>query len=57
MRTWSKPELIVVARNRPEEHVLGGCKDGIQGSGAVKTASDCFFVDSYCFECTQAVLS
>lgn len=26
MKTWSKPELTVLVRSRPEEAVLTGCK-------------------------------
>ena len=25
-KTWSKPELIVLVRGKPEEAVLGACK-------------------------------
>ncbi len=25
-RDWTKPQLLVIARNRPEERVLGTCK-------------------------------
>ena len=27
-KEWTEPELIVLVRNKPEEAVLGGCKDG-----------------------------
>lgn len=27
-KVWKKPELIIVARSRPEERILGGCKSG-----------------------------
>ena len=27
-RTWQKPELVVLVRNRPEEGVLATCKSG-----------------------------
>ena len=27
-RAWSRPELIVLVRGRPEEAVLTACKDG-----------------------------
>ena len=32
-RAWSKPQLIVIRRGRPEEAVLGTCKafDGTNG--------------------------
>jgi hypothetical protein len=31
-KTWQKPKLIILARGRPEESVLLGCK--MSGSGA-----------------------
>jgi hypothetical protein len=35
MKKWSKPELIVLARSRPEEAVLNGCKSWTEpGPGA-----------------------
>jgi hypothetical protein len=27
-KIWEKPELVVLARSRPEENVLGFCKTG-----------------------------
>ena len=42
MIKWEKPKLIVLARGRPEEAVLGTCKNatgtGPGGSGCVWTA-------------------
>jgi hypothetical protein len=33
-KEWFRPELIVLARNKPEEAVLNGCKfDSAQGPG------------------------
>lgn len=26
-KTWLKPELVILVRGRPEEYVLGACKD------------------------------
>jgi hypothetical protein len=26
-KTWLKPELVILIRGRPEEYVLGACKD------------------------------
>ncbi len=26
-KTWQKPKLVVLVRGRPEEYVLGPCKD------------------------------
>ena len=31
-KSWSEPELIVLVRGKPEEEVLGVCKDG-SGNG------------------------
>ena len=28
-KTWEKPRLICLVRNRPEEAVLQACKDGL----------------------------
>ena len=40
MKTWEKPQLIVLLRNKPEEAVLYACKNwGL--SGANSDASDC----------------
>jgi hypothetical protein len=30
---WGKPKLIVLTRGKPEERVLGSCKDGTDYSG------------------------
>ncbi len=38
-RAWTKPELIVLVRNKPEERVLGTCK-GVGGGPGTDT-SDC----------------
>jgi hypothetical protein len=42
-RVWSRPELIVLVRNRPEESVLGGCKNHGEGtfSGPSNQDSQC----------------
>ncbi len=31
MKTWEKPKLIVLVRNKPEEAVLGWCKGEAHG--------------------------
>jgi hypothetical protein len=39
-KTWTKPELIIVVRTRPEEAVLDLCKTGGQsGQGYTKRCS------------------
>ena len=32
-KPWSRPELIILTRNKPEENVLGACKNVIGGVG------------------------
>jgi len=32
-KEWVAPELIVLVRSKPEEAVLGACKDGGVGGG------------------------
>lgn len=41
-RQWSKPELIVLVRGKPEEAVLTGCKV-IGGSGYHGTNNSCLW--------------
>ena len=55
MKTWQKPQLIVLVRNRPEEAILAACKSnstgtdpesvnmGCWGVGAPPLASFCTF--------------
>ena len=49
-RAWSKPELIVLVRGKPEEAVLSTCKGGsTQGYNALYRAcvafgTDCLYV-------------
>lgn len=33
---WSRPELIVLVRGRPEEAVLTGCKLDLASTGPIK---------------------
>ena len=37
-RAWSKPELIVLVRGKPEEAVLGACKT--TGTGTASHSDD-----------------
>jgi hypothetical protein len=40
-KQWSRPELTVLTRNRPEEAVLNGCKvEDLNGPGANNCTSD-----------------
>ena len=39
-RQWSKPQLIVLGRGKPEENVLAGCKNPtVNGSGGKKCSN------------------
>jgi len=40
MKTWEKPKLIVLVRNKPEEAVLDVCKHAV-GSGAFNMNNGC----------------
>jgi hypothetical protein len=48
-QSWEKPQLIILARNKPEESVLWGCKGttyaGI-GSGAERATGGCYYIDT-----------
>jgi hypothetical protein len=52
MKTWSKPELIVLVRGKPEESVLAGCKFLGSGSGSDGRNSSCEKIgcNPACFE-------
>ena len=39
--TWTKPELVVIVRGRPEESVMGGCKSGVAGGAKGADESAC----------------
>jgi hypothetical protein len=40
-KAWTKPELTVLARNKPEEQVLSGCKVTSASVGSGNGASNC----------------
>jgi hypothetical protein len=44
MKKWSKPELIVLARSRPEEAVLAACKNSSE-AGPGYTYSGCVLLN------------
>ncbi len=45
------PTLMVIARNRPEEMVLYGCKLEVFEVGSATERSGCFTVEADCFFC------
>lgn len=50
MKVWEKPQLVVLTRSRPEEAVLGWCKQYHVGSGP-GTAFLGFACDSVSYPC------
>ncbi len=48
-KEWSRPELTVLTRNKPEEAVLGNCK-GVGGSGYDSAYGSCMY-DLACNDC------
>ena len=40
-KTWSKPELIVLVRGKPEEAVLVACKGFVQTTGDSTSNNSC----------------
>jgi hypothetical protein len=45
---WSRPQLIVLGRGRPEESVLSGCKNFCH-AGPASTRGGCFAKKQQCF--------
>jgi hypothetical protein len=54
MKTWQKPQLIVLVRSKPEEAILQACK-GV-GSGPYDYDQGCTAVPvcGYCDQTTQS---
>jgi len=50
MKTWEKPELVVLTRSKPEEAVLGFCKQYRVDTGPDTTYAG-FGCDSYIGAC------
>ena len=48
IKKWEKPQLIVLARGRPEEAVLGGCKSALNGPGPLGTNCEATEPGVYC---------
>jgi hypothetical protein len=45
MDKWSKPELVVLVRSKPEEAVLGGCKVTAELGGPGATFASCVLLN------------
>ena len=60
MKVWEKPQLVVLTRSKPEEAVLGYCKEagvGV-GPGVGYLAISCLFASSYvCEDCSAYTIS
>jgi len=60
MKVWEKPQLVVLTRSKPEEAVLGWCKESIVGAGPAVAylALGCLVLSSYaCGECSAYTTS
>ena len=44
-KSWNKPELTVLVRTRPEEAVLGLCKNTTVKTGAAGAQNQCLQID------------
>ena len=61
-RAWSRPELIVLVRSKPEEAVLGTCKQSDDLSvagprGVVNTSCTGTNHDTDCDPCSTPIIS
>jgi hypothetical protein len=57
-KKWSKPELIVLVRGKPEEAVLGQCKAvGVGPRAANDNNTDCEFGSPVCFACATTFIN
>jgi hypothetical protein len=56
LKPWSPPQLIVLMRPHPEEHVLASCKLIEVSSGAGSDDSRCFDEETACLnDCSSQV--
>jgi hypothetical protein len=51
-KIWQKPKLIVLARGRPEEFVLAGCKIKGKTASAAAKNTGCQLL-KFCFPCSN----
>jgi hypothetical protein len=56
-RPWSTPQLIVLSRDAPEEHVLVACKFGVVGVGPVLGDLFCLINNPPCIVCATWAFS
>ena len=45
-KSWKKPELTVLVRTRPEEAILGLCKNSTNTGGRRDRNSTCLVIDA-----------
>lgn len=50
-KSWHKPELTILVRNKPEETVLLSCKTMSSATGYLNMASRCAWFNKTCFNC------
>jgi hypothetical protein len=52
-KEWSKPELIVLGRSKPEEAVLVACKGALSPDGpGFQFVSGCGLAQDFCPDCS-----
>jgi hypothetical protein len=54
---WKKPELVVLSRSKPEEHVLGACKVAGSALGAGAFNLGCYNSPFPCTDCSAIASS
>jgi hypothetical protein len=56
-RVWSRPELIVIVRGKPEEAVLWACKDNGNAIGVGQLLNGCYGLGAVgqCEACSAVV--
>ena len=55
---WGRPELIVIVRGRPEEAVLGVCKEDTQRTGQSNVLTGCMAGPQECgSQCQNSLAS
>lgn len=50
-KPWSKPELMVLTHNHPEEAVLAPCKTATSGASNTSFVDNCSYWDMGCYVC------
>ena len=54
---WTRPELVVIIRTKPEESVLATCKTAASATGLASENLACYQVDVDCVNCQYDIPS